>query len=473
MLWLVAGTVGTPVLFLLGINLWLASSPGRKWIGGKISAKTGLETVVGRTSVTPWAGVTIHQLVVSQPEALRDGVSAPLAEVAEIRLATVWKAWLRGRLEVRTVELDSPHITLPVDLIAHLGAQHPQVPQAPAIAQATPNAIAPGPGEPHQPTGPPPAAALPPGVQPPVVQAPSPQQPAAPVATPAAELAPTGWIRLHDASFSLVKAGRPGPPIIRISGVNGEIPASGATADSIIRIAEIACGGCEPIKPPEIPVHWQTPELAFTESKWNLGGWNLALAAKCAFRPGLPFVVEVVLPKQDGDWQATHFLRGTKISTANSFGRVTGFAMVPATWQGDFALGTEKLSLSLHDHLTFDQTGLLLAFRPNVVACREVLAIGESASFLGNGLILADGRCAAVLRVVLPPDASSNLIGKTNAVLPGTIWGFAPLGAPDRVYADISVHGTFDQISVTLGDGGSTLPLSQAVTLFQHLSPHP
>src|ERR1035437_7314229 len=111
LLWYFAATAGIPLLFLLGSNIWLATGSGRAWIAGKIAGKTGLQADVGWSSVTPWSGVRIHKLSVAQPEALRAGIAAPLVEVERIRLAPAWMAWLHGRLEVRSVDLDSPHIT--------------------------------------------------------------------------------------------------------------------------------------------------------------------------------------------------------------------------------------------------------------------------------------------------------------------------------------------------------------------------
>lgn len=455
MFWCFAGTAGVPALFLLGVNVWLATSPGRKWIAGKIGGKTGLQTDVGWSSVTPWSGVTIHKLSLAQPEALRAGVPAPLAEVERIRLSPVWKACLHGHLEVHDMDLDSPHITLPLELLAHLGAF---------------------PKPPHAVASQPPIVPQPPGIQPPVAQNPSPQQPPAtakPI-TPAAPSPPTGWIRLRNASFSLVTAGHAANPVIRIACVDGDIPAAGAAAESKLRIAEITCLRGYRISPPEIPLRWQEPELTFSESKWDLSGWKISLGAKCALRPGLPFLVEMLLPKQDGSWHVPSFARlETKITSGNAMGRFGGFAVAPSTWQGDFAVGTEKLTLPFQDHLSFEQTGVLLGLRSGIAACRDARAIGESASFLGNATVLADGRCAAVLRVVLHPDSARNIIERTNAILPGTSWGFAPMGAPDRLFADISAHGTLDHITVTLGGNGSALPLPQAAELLRQLAPHP
>jgi len=453
LLWCFVGMAGIPPLFLLGINIWLAIGPGRHWLANKISAKTGLHTEVGWSSVTPWSGVTIHKLSVAQPEALRAAIPMPLADVERIRLTPVWKACLHGRLEVRSIDLDSPHITLPLELLAHLGA----VPTPPHVTVTQP------------PSSTPPV----PGTPPPIAQTPSPPPPSAAIPMPpAVQALPTGWIRMRDASFSLVTAGHTDTPVIRISGVEGDIPAAGAAAESKLHIAEIACLGSYKISPPEIPLRWQEPELTFAESKWDLSGWKISMAAKCALRPGLPFLVEMAMPKQDGSWHDSSSRHEIKISAANAMGRFAGFAVAPSTWQGDFAIGTQQLALPFQDHLTFDQTGLLLGLRSGMAACRDARAIGESASFLGNAAVLADGRCAAVLRVVLPPDAARNIMEHTNAMLPGTSWGFAPMGAPDRLFADISAHGTLDHITVTLGENGSALPLPQAASLLRQLAPH-
>ncbi len=447
-----AGIAGIPLLLASGVNIWLATSSGRKWVARKIDGTSGMRTDVGWSSATPWSGVAIHKFSLTQPAIQgTKGISAPLLEVERIRLAPVWKAWLRGRLEVSSIELDSPHIVLPLEMLAHMGA----VPAPPLTPPTQANPSAP----PHSATSPPGAIN------------PAPPQPPAKTPAPAAPTSPTGWIRLHDASFSLVTTEHADKPLIRISGVGGDIPIAGAAAQSVLTIEEVSCLGKYTIKPPQIPLRWQNAELTFSESQWNICGWKMAFAAKCSPRPGLPFMMEILLPKQDGVLRVPSIQREAKITAGNAIGRIAGYVAAPSTWQGDLAVGTGRFSLPFQNNLTFDQTGILLSLRSGMAVCRDARALGESASLLGNAALLADGRCAAVLRVVLPADAAGNLMTRAKEAANGTRWSFAPMGTTDRLFSDISALGTWDQISVTFGNDGSTLPLPKVVSLFQQLAP--
>ena len=134
----------TPVLgLLLGYFILTGGITGR-WIASKIQARTGMEARVGGASWSPWNGVSINAVELLQPPPLRATVQDPLVRIESIRLAPVWRAWLRGRLEVRSITLDSARVLLPVELIAEIARQATpaQPTPPPAVAAAQPPAVA-------------------------------------------------------------------------------------------------------------------------------------------------------------------------------------------------------------------------------------------------------------------------------------------------------------------------------------------
>lgn len=148
--------------FLL-VNLLLASPWGSRWIAGKIQRHTGLETRIAGASWSPWNGACVSRLEFLQPVALRAVVKEPLFKCASARVTPVWRAWIRGRLEVRDIELDSPKILLPLEVVSSLAGPPPATaPAAPPIATPPP---------------PPPPAVAQPIPQPPVAATSPPKPP--------------------------------------------------------------------------------------------------------------------------------------------------------------------------------------------------------------------------------------------------------------------------------------------------------
>ncbi len=120
-----------PAIALLLGNLLLASPWSCRWIAGKIQARTGLETRVTGASWSPWSGASLNGLEFLQPVALRPMVKESLFKCASLRVTPVWRAWLRGRLEVRNIELDSPKILLPLEIISTLAGPPTPAPPTP------------------------------------------------------------------------------------------------------------------------------------------------------------------------------------------------------------------------------------------------------------------------------------------------------------------------------------------------------
>ena len=121
-----AWLIGAPLLLvgLFGlIQLVLATPWACRRVSERIEDRLGLETHIERLSWSPWGGVVVHGLSVAKPPALGD---APLLTCAEVRVWPDYPAWLRGRREVRGLELVEPELAAPGDT-AGLGEQRGRV----------------------------------------------------------------------------------------------------------------------------------------------------------------------------------------------------------------------------------------------------------------------------------------------------------------------------------------------------------
>ncbi|MGD7653371.1 MAG: hypothetical protein ACQCXQ_09170, partial [Verrucomicrobiales bacterium] len=150
-----------PATLLALPNAWLSSPFGTRWLARKIHHRTHLDTRVDSATITPWGGLTINGIRLAQPPRLAATIRTPLVRIARVNVTPVWRAWLRGNPETHRIEIDSPHATIPAELLLDLAEtantttprQQPQSPTpTPAAAHPTPQ-----PPSPPQPTPNPPA----------------------------------------------------------------------------------------------------------------------------------------------------------------------------------------------------------------------------------------------------------------------------------------------------------------------------
>lgn len=433
-------------LFPLGIlalaNAWLALPPGRDWIAGRIRNKVRLEVRVGSTTITPWNGVTLHELEFLQPPPLRAAVREPLARIETVHLAPVWESWLRGRPELQSVELDSPRVVLPLELIADIArSQKPAAPPAPQVA-AAPTAAPPAN---PQPAAPPPAPAAKPE--------PPPQVPAIPPR-------PTGWLRLKNASFTVLSASS-GKPCIEVSRFNASIPVSGNAAESPLDIGSIRIAGKDALTDLHAALAWQAPLLTLKPVGTENRGIKFMLTGKLGLTSGLPLQVEAGVPKQKpaplslpGDGHAE-----AEAIAANA--RFRGFLLAPGTWQGE--LVTEALSPSAHiggHDAKFDRGFAITVLRGGLLSCADARLIGDELSLLGNATLLADGRVAGTLRVVAPPDSVTAIVNRVFPKIPQPPV-LTELSTPQRTAFDLEAFGNIRQVFLRLGKDGPIMELQR------------
>ena len=464
-----------PVIGLLGVNGWLASRWGCAWVAGRIARAVRLESGVGWTSAWPWSGVTVHGVVVLPPEPLRQGMARPLATVDAVRLMPVWRSWMNGRWEVQSLEVDGMRMTLPVELLAGLAAPGGGAPDlgggglaARAAAEPTAGPGAPLPLVPEPPAG---VGAVRPA-RPPVrarvaaASAPDAGGPVLPVNPPP----PTGWIRFRELAVEVVSLGRMDQPLLQVEGLSGGLPVAGAPADSTLRVGSLRVAGGVEMVPAPLRVSWNAPQLVLGETRWEIGGCGVDWEARLALRPGLPFVFQASAPCQDVSAPVVDGVKPWTVSQGNAAVNCFGYLLAPSSWRGEAAVGSGPVEWSAPGRPRFELTSISLSLQPGEWVCPDMRAVGDRLSVLGNAAVFLDGRFAARMRLVLPPDAAKSVSERAAALLPGCVWGFQPLGGPDRWFSDVSVEGVLPHLRVMLGDGGSVLPLDRAAGLVRALA---
>ncbi len=432
-----------PAIALLLGNLLLASPWGCRWIAGKIQGRTGLETRVAGASWSPWNGAALNGLEFLQPVALRPVVKDPLLKCASVRVTPVWRAWLRGRPEVRNIELDSPKILLPLEIISSLAG--PPLPAAAAPAPPVATITPPPPATPPVPPAPAPPPASPPAAVAAAPQAPPPQ--------------PTGWLRLKNASFSIVHAGSR-RTLLEFSDIHGSIPISGNPAESTVKAGGIVAFGKPVVTDLSANLAWSTPLLSLKPLDLVLGGYKLVFAAKIARFSGLPLQIEAQLPRQPLASFALPFSGNAAAGSIAANARFRGLLLAPASWQGD--LLTEAVSPTLriggHD-AKFDKASTVAVLRGGILSCVDARMIGDELSLLGNATLLADGRLAGAARIVASPESATAIANRTFPILQGAP-SLTPLSTPQRSAFDVEAFGTISQIFLRLGKDGPVINLN-------------
>jgi len=427
-------------IFLLG-NLGLASPWGKRWVAGKIQNQTGLETRIAGASWSPWNGASVSRLEILQPVALRAVVKEPLFKCASVRVTPVWQAWIRGRLAVRDIELDSPEILLPLEVISSLAGSPPtHAPGAPPVAT----------GPPVVPTPPPPPSVAQPTPSPPVAvdskpKAPPPQ--------------PTGWLRLKNASVSIIHAGS-GRTLLAISKTSGSIPISGNPAESSLHIGGISVFGHPGVAELTPKLDWTSPLLSLKPLDLSYGGYRFVFAAKIAGFSGLPLQIEAQLPSQPLASFALPFQGKAAAESIVANARFRGLLLAPGSWQGDLLAEAVAPTIRIGGHdAKFDKASMVSILRGGVLSCVDARMVGDDLSLLGNATVLADGRLAGAARVVATPESAAAIASRSFPLLQGAP-SLTPLSTPQRAAFDVAAFGNISQIFLRLGKDGPVINLN-------------
>jgi hypothetical protein len=438
------------VLFFLS-NLWLALPPGRHWVAAKISKRTGFDAGVERASWSPWDGIRISGLVIQQPPALRSSVHEPLFTATSVQIWPKWMAWLQKRIEMHSIQLDSPRAVIPIELIAHLSGPPPVLQTPPVVAAANPAPAPPA-------DGPPPvvAAAAPGAVELPPPQPSIQNTPTPPSAAPSISV-PTAWIHVKHGSLAIV-AGNQARPLLEADHFNADLPAAGGPASSLATLESIKGLGNEVIRDLKFPLNWQPPVLEIGPISAEASGIPSQLVARIAIAGNLPIAIDFNLPPKES---ARVTLPNQRLVAADAFravGRFRGFLAFPASWQGDFLIEGRGLSTSQPPQadLRFDRGIAVFLLRGGLLACTDARLISDELSLLGNGTVLSDSRGAAVLRIVAPPAYAHGLAERLGQMT-GKRITFGLMGTPDRMGSDLYALGNLDGINIQLGQGGDVI----------------
>jgi hypothetical protein len=429
----------TPLLAYGISNVFMLSPKGRAFIAERIARRLlSFEASIEGATWSPWNGITIYGLRMEQPGALRAAFTKPLLSVQSVRIHPDWLALLRKRLVLRGVEIVKPDLYVPIELLSQVPHEEEQSAMAappPALAAVTP---APASGLPpqamaSQPPPIPPAAGIDPpgGAKPPVVNAPAP-----------AVQTPNVWINVRGGRLGIVSLMSPSP-LFEAAGINGSVPISGKPAKSKISVSRLKGLGQQAPENIDLPLKWTAPILEAGIIGGEMFGFNFKLGGHIALVPGIPFRIDAAVPEQkDREIRIGGKIRAN-LGKVVSQGRMQGYLQAPASWQGQWIAQTTAVDVEIEGHKNrFDYGRALLLFQNGAIRCLDARLCSDETTIIGNGMLLSDGRMAAITRIVAAPETLVSISRFTqpdpNATDPVHL---TPLSTPQRSALDLQIFG--------------------------------
>ncbi len=460
------------VLVVYGVsNIWLSSRWGTGVVEARLKVRTGLDWQVESVTWSPWNGLTIRGAQMLPPEEFRGQLSDPVISVDRIQVQPYWTELLRGRLRAREVMMDSPRVTVSVEMLAAMASA---VPAAPALPPAPGPLQKPVPPVAAQPLPVPPEKPRPGG---PKSDPSQPVKPAAPVASsergrPAAGLPLR--LRMDGVSLRLVSASKD-MELIRLDQTSLDIPVFGEDAKGLIKLGSLKVPGVSELTNLEQAVVWKRPYLQIEEKTVDMGGLKLRFIGQLGMigsaRGKLPFHGAFAIDPQKLE-QVQWLERLALVVQADGLaGRLSlsGALSNPMSWRAEGLMLGEAVGLKEehggHD-VVFDEVVLPAVFRQGQLRWSGARLIGEDVAVLGNGQASMRDGILSVTRLVASPEVAEMLrrgLNGAGLIRAGGRW-WSDLDTPDRKMRDLVVSGSLADPVVDAGEKNADFPVGQVVT---------
>jgi hypothetical protein len=450
-----SGLTALLLLLFLGIQVVL-STP---WMRGKVSQKIsqrvgGLDVGMADLDWTPWSGVTIRSLRIEQPVELREAVSKPLLEVAEIHAWPDHAAAIRGDLSLSELRVVRPgfHVTLDM-LVSIASAAIPPTEPPVVVAAAEPEPTTPNEVVPEAP----PFASVSQGkggddaVDPPAVEAEATPEPVEVVRKRV-------LVVVEDGDFELVRAGMEGR-LAAIEGLNLDLPLFGEVVDSSSTVALVECLGQrieEDLKIDHKSIKDGVDFVMADDKKKSskvFGKLVMRLAT------GLPMQSNLSVRLEGVDVEAADQSVAFQSGPLQCRVQGGGWLQVPVSWQVLGQVEVQQLLGKIGEgELAFDKASGSIQLVGGVLRSPDFRLIGDSASLLGNGwMTKSDG--AVVVRAVLPYETVGLVNGKLGERVPKGVFAFRSLKPDNRWYSDVLIWRAASGWKIEFGKGGTVMPL--------------
>ncbi len=452
--WFVVPLLVLSLGLLLVSNLLLQTRWGRGWLERKLERRSRFDWSVESLSWTPWSGIQIRNITAKPRGRDRSLASRPLC-LADIDARIYWGALLRGEVVLREVRFRRAELSIPLELLALFPGEEALPQEVPRSAK-----LAPGPE----------GAKRVPGSQPEVKNMERPRG-RGPGNEEVAMPRPFRVIidRCGVVLYSSKNQGKSG---LVLRGLRGEIPLQGENASGWLECDGFSFGGSDIGGSWRGQVEWRSPVLALPSTEFEWEGFPVRMEGFLRMMGNPSFLARVETP--DGPVRMSKVPLAPWPEAALEIGRVQmqgtlgGSLTSLGSWRGNLALQATRLTLEgagKGKKMVFEGGSLMAGMRGGAFQVLDVRLHSEQLSFLGNGVLLPDGRVRGVMRVVADYDNAYAITRFANGAMWTGGWTrswLAPLDTPDRYYRDLELKGTVNGAVINTGRNGESLEVSQA-----------
>lgn len=455
---------------LLGIfaasNLWLWSAWGTGMVEAELKKRTGQDWEIGSISWSPWNGISLYDTAMLQPEELREALDQPVLKVDRVRVRPYWLQLVRGRVYPKSIEVDSPELTVSVEMLASIASRTGRTPaQGPVLTAPVRHPQSPGKKAPATAPVTQKSKQVKPTQKKPPVSGAKPASPQVDRGAPGLPL----HVKISDAQLSFISVNK-GIELVTFDGAALDLTMLGEDSEGSMHLRSLQIVGLPEVKDIQQKLVWKRPYLEIEEQVIELGGVEGRFIAQLGLgknRLGkLPFLVDFVIDRQKVE-SAQWFEQIALIVDAQDLVarmRVSGLLHRLDTWRGDGMFAAEGFFVrERHGNrdVIFDEVFIPVIFRQGQFRWNSVRLMSEDLAIMGNGsLSVRDGHLS-ITRVVASPETAQVLRrGMSGAHIPGArrYW-WKNLDTPDRRVMDLLVSGPLMEPQVDLGVQHDDLPL--------------
>lgn len=480
------------LLLILGCfgasNLWLNSPWGCGLLTAKLEQKTQLEWSIEGASWSPWNGLTLRSVQMLQPEELRSQLRQPIVEVESIVVRPYWQPLLRGKLQLREVTVDSPQVTLAVEMLAMVAMDSVKGQPLPPVFLGAPDLAhgAKGAGvlrdktqlgdtqskdlarhqvEPSGATSP--QAATPRANKQAIKAGSHPlaaRGQADAVTRPMA--GPPLSLHIRHGELRLLSV-KQEVDILSFSGLKMDISLMGEDSSGSLALDVLRVLGSPDLTHLKQGLVWQRPYLSLSQDEMSFGGlhWKIRSQLGLGARGGvMPFSVDLLLePQKLERVRYDDRLAMDAKSLAARF-RCAGVLQLPSTWRAECrAVGNGLRVAELHGghDVLFDDVVVPFIFHQGTLRWAGVRMVGEDLAIMGNGRLSARTGVLSVTRLVVSPEVgawSVRALRGAGVVTMDQRW-WRDLDTPDRKMRDLWVTGSLLDPVVDIGYQSEELPV--------------
>jgi hypothetical protein len=448
-------------------NAVLQTRTVRGWIEAKLEERTGFRWSIQSVAWSPWTGLQVREVAAEFQNLQPGSVARPLFFSDDVDVQIHWRGLLDGELALKEVRLRSGRIAIPLQVASLLPTGPAQEPAAEGPEKS--------PGE-ERPASPPRRPTRRPGAQPKT----PPDERAAekkpnrkpPPDAVAKSRAPAGHplrLILDGCEVSLYSLEGRGKGGLALKNVRGELPLAGEDRAGWLESAGVAFGGDMLTESLRTPVVWNRPFLIVPGASFVWAGLEVGFEAAVRTR-GIPrFRVEFGAPVASTEAVPVPVWSGLEwgAQTVRLSGRMDGVLSDLNSWEGRGLLEVADLNFKHKgrgESRQFERGSVAMVMQRGVLRIVDARLLSEPLSFLGNAVMLPDGRLRGVMRVVADREHAEAI---TRIVVGATLTGgwtrswFEPLMTPDRQFRDLHVQGTFGEATVDVGRKGEELGVDQ------------